>query len=209
MDVLDPNTLEALRGLQDEGDDDLLAELIDLFLEDAPTRVAGMREAIGREDWRGAGLVGAQPEGQLRQPRARCTWPSSARRLEQHGRDGAVRPGRRSDVPRARATVRRWCCDGAAARARRDARDARLQARASAVDAAPTGRGAATLDARSAPRLFSSVRARLWSERDARPRPIGRSSPSWASRSEEVERQLRLFAEPPPPPRLDRPCTRR
>jgi hypothetical protein len=51
MEILDPNTLETLRGLQDEGDDDLLVELIDLFLEDAPRRVDGMRDAIAREDW--------------------------------------------------------------------------------------------------------------------------------------------------------------
>jgi len=51
MEILDPNTLQALRNLQDEGDDDLLAELIDLFVEDAPRRVDGMRDAIAREDW--------------------------------------------------------------------------------------------------------------------------------------------------------------
>src|SRR5436190_507068 len=51
MQVLDPNALDALRGLQDEGDDDLLGELIDLFLEDSPGRIAGMRDAIAREDW--------------------------------------------------------------------------------------------------------------------------------------------------------------
>ena len=51
MQVLDPNALDALRGLQDESDDDLLAELIDLFREDAPGRISGMRDAIAREDW--------------------------------------------------------------------------------------------------------------------------------------------------------------
>jgi HPt (histidine-containing phosphotransfer) domain-containing protein len=51
MEILDPNTLETLRGLQEEGDDDLLVELIDLFLEDTPRRVDGMRDAITREDW--------------------------------------------------------------------------------------------------------------------------------------------------------------
>ena len=51
MQVLDPNALDALRGLQDEGDDDLLGELIDLFLEDSPGRIAGIRDAIAREDW--------------------------------------------------------------------------------------------------------------------------------------------------------------
>ena len=51
MEILDPTTLETLRGLQEDGDDDLLVELIDLFLEDAPGRVESMRDAIAREDW--------------------------------------------------------------------------------------------------------------------------------------------------------------
>ena len=55
MDVLDMNALEALRSLQDDGEDDLLAELIDLFLEDAPTRITSMRQAIEREDWTAMG----------------------------------------------------------------------------------------------------------------------------------------------------------
>jgi HPt (histidine-containing phosphotransfer) domain-containing protein len=49
MDVLDPHTLAALRGLDDE--DDLLSQLIDLFLADAPARLAKMRDAIARADW--------------------------------------------------------------------------------------------------------------------------------------------------------------
>ena len=90
MDVLDPNALEALRGLQDDGDDDLLGELIDLFLEDTPGRIAGMRDAIAREDWpalaswahslKGScGSLGAQHMAGL------CG------RLEQHGRSGGGR----------------------------------------------------------------------------------------------------------------------
>ncbi len=51
MQILDPNTLDALRGLEEGGDDDLLGELIDLFFEDAPGRIAGMRDAVTREDW--------------------------------------------------------------------------------------------------------------------------------------------------------------
>jgi HPt (histidine-containing phosphotransfer) domain-containing protein len=51
MDVLDAATLETLRSLQDDGDDDLVADLIDLFFQDAPARVAGMHAAIVREDW--------------------------------------------------------------------------------------------------------------------------------------------------------------
>ena len=51
MDVLDMTALDALRSLQDDGEDDLLAELIDLFLEDAPTRIVNMRAAIEQENW--------------------------------------------------------------------------------------------------------------------------------------------------------------
>ena len=51
MSVLDRNALAALRSLQDGGDDDLLGELIDLFLQDAPARLGAMRDAIAREDW--------------------------------------------------------------------------------------------------------------------------------------------------------------
>jgi two-component system, sensor histidine kinase and response regulator len=57
MNVLDQNALNALRSLQDDGDDDLLGELIDLFLQDAPTRLASIRHAIARKDW--AGLMAA------------------------------------------------------------------------------------------------------------------------------------------------------
>jgi HPt (histidine-containing phosphotransfer) domain-containing protein len=51
MQVLDPNALDALRGLPSEGDGDLLIELIDLFLADAPQRLALIREAIAHADW--------------------------------------------------------------------------------------------------------------------------------------------------------------
>jgi HPt (histidine-containing phosphotransfer) domain-containing protein len=50
MDVLDQDALNALRNL-DDGDEDLLAELIDIFLRDAPTRLTAIRGAIAREDW--------------------------------------------------------------------------------------------------------------------------------------------------------------
>jgi len=51
MNVIDLNTIEALRELQEEGESDLLAELIDLFLQDAPDRIAGMRLAVDTGDW--------------------------------------------------------------------------------------------------------------------------------------------------------------
>lgn len=51
MDVLDLTTLDQLRGLQEEGEEDLLVELIDLFIADVPGRVAGIGEAIEQGDW--------------------------------------------------------------------------------------------------------------------------------------------------------------
>jgi HPt (histidine-containing phosphotransfer) domain-containing protein len=51
MNVLDQNSLAALRSLQDDADDDLLSELIDLFLQDAPARLDVIRDAIARQDW--------------------------------------------------------------------------------------------------------------------------------------------------------------
>ncbi len=51
MDVIDSNTLAALRSLQEEGEDDLLVELIDLFLQDAPERISAIGEAVAVRDW--------------------------------------------------------------------------------------------------------------------------------------------------------------
>jgi HPt (histidine-containing phosphotransfer) domain-containing protein len=91
MDVLDAATLETLRSLQDDGDDDLVADLIDLFFQDAPARVSGMHAAIVREDWStvascahslkgSCGSLGALQLAQL------CA------RLEQVGRAAGPRP---------------------------------------------------------------------------------------------------------------------
>lgn len=49
--VLDLATLDQLRGLQEEGEEDLLVELIDLFVADVPARVAGLADALERGDW--------------------------------------------------------------------------------------------------------------------------------------------------------------
>lgn len=87
MDVLDSATLETLRSLQDEGDDDLLAELIDLFLEDAPTRVAGVRDAIGRADWPGLASWAHSLKGSCGSLGA-LKMAEVCDRLEQHGRNG-------------------------------------------------------------------------------------------------------------------------
>jgi HPt (histidine-containing phosphotransfer) domain-containing protein len=51
MDIIDTATLAALRSLQEEGDDDLLAELIDLFFQDAPERIDAIGLAVSACDW--------------------------------------------------------------------------------------------------------------------------------------------------------------
>ncbi|QIN82318.1 PAS domain S-box protein [Rubrobacter tropicus] len=48
--VLDDAVLENLRSLQEEGDPDLLTELVEVFEEDTPPRLATLREALERED---------------------------------------------------------------------------------------------------------------------------------------------------------------
>jgi two-component system, sensor histidine kinase and response regulator len=47
---LDPAVLETLRSLQEEGEPDLLAELAEMFLDDAALQLEGLREAIGEAD---------------------------------------------------------------------------------------------------------------------------------------------------------------
>ena len=42
--------LEGLRDLQEEGEPDILKELIELFLEDVPSQLEALREAEERED---------------------------------------------------------------------------------------------------------------------------------------------------------------
>ncbi len=94
MDVLDMSAIDALRDLRDDGDDDLLAELIDLFLADAPQRMSALAAAIDSKDWDGVaswahslkgscGSLGAMHMADL------CT------RLESMGR---IPDGRRSDA---------------------------------------------------------------------------------------------------------------
>ena len=51
MDIIDTATLAALRSLQEDGDDDLLAELIDLFFQDAPERISAIGLAVSASDW--------------------------------------------------------------------------------------------------------------------------------------------------------------
>jgi HPt (histidine-containing phosphotransfer) domain-containing protein len=90
MDVLDMNALEALRSLQDDGEDDLLAELIDLFLEDAPARMVSMRKAIEREDWPDLGAWAHSLKGSCGSLGA-VHMADLCAKLEAMGRSGGVR----------------------------------------------------------------------------------------------------------------------
>lgn len=57
---IDFNVLDDLRSLQDEGDPDLVAEVVQLFLEDSPQRVVAIRTAASAGD---ASLLGAAAHG--------------------------------------------------------------------------------------------------------------------------------------------------
>jgi HPt (histidine-containing phosphotransfer) domain-containing protein len=49
-DVLDPNVLEALRELNQEGEPDVVSEVLRLFLDDAPEKLDAIADAITRSD---------------------------------------------------------------------------------------------------------------------------------------------------------------
>lgn len=48
--VLDPEVIETLKSLSDEGDPGLFGELVEIFLDDTPTRLASIHEALGASD---------------------------------------------------------------------------------------------------------------------------------------------------------------
>ena len=52
MTVIDSKTLASLRELEDGNGEDLVGELIDIFLEQAPQRVDGIKKAIAGDDAR-------------------------------------------------------------------------------------------------------------------------------------------------------------
>lgn len=49
-DALDRGVIEGLRALDPEGEDGLLAELVDLFLADTPTRMTNLEQALETGD---------------------------------------------------------------------------------------------------------------------------------------------------------------
>ena len=48
--ILDPEAIENLRALGDEGDDTFLREIISIYLEDVPQRLADLKSARGADD---------------------------------------------------------------------------------------------------------------------------------------------------------------
>jgi HPt (histidine-containing phosphotransfer) domain-containing protein len=48
--ILDPQAIEALRGLSPEADSAFLHELIAIYLEDTPKQLAELQEALTRQD---------------------------------------------------------------------------------------------------------------------------------------------------------------
>ncbi|MGB0582187.1 MAG: PAS domain S-box protein [Limisphaerales bacterium] len=64
--TLDPKTLENLRELGEDGEDDTVQELIELFLDDAPQRVHKIREGIQRHDIETARVAAHSLKGSAR-----------------------------------------------------------------------------------------------------------------------------------------------
>ena len=52
LEPVDLAMLACYEEVQLDGEPDLIVELVDLYLEDAPRRVAAMRDAFGKTDWR-------------------------------------------------------------------------------------------------------------------------------------------------------------
>ncbi len=50
LSVIDERVLASLCELDNDGDDDVLGELIDLFLEDAPVRLSRLKESVDQHD---------------------------------------------------------------------------------------------------------------------------------------------------------------
>lgn len=49
-DSIDRSVLESLRELQEEGEPDIISELVQLFVEDTPPQLAALREAVDASD---------------------------------------------------------------------------------------------------------------------------------------------------------------
>lgn len=61
--VLDQDVLASLRELQGEGEPDLVGELVELFIEDTPARIADLRQAVARGDLEATALAAHSCKG--------------------------------------------------------------------------------------------------------------------------------------------------
>lgn len=99
-DVLDPHVIASLRELDEPGEPGLLEELVDIFLSDAPTRVAALEEALAAGD-------GAQLERVAHSLKSSCgnlgakNLAELCRQIEANGRQGRLE-GTASLVARSR-----------------------------------------------------------------------------------------------------------
>ncbi len=87
--ILDEEVIATLRELPGEGEDDLLTELIDLFVQDAPPRLDEMRRALGVGDARTVAFVAHSLKGSS----ANIGAPHMAglcAQLERQGRAGSL-----------------------------------------------------------------------------------------------------------------------
>jgi HPt (histidine-containing phosphotransfer) domain-containing protein len=88
--VLDENVLAGLRELEEDGSDDLLAELIALFLEDAPCRLRDLGQALEKNDADAAMRVAHSLKGSAGNLGARGL-AALCSNLELRGRGGDLR----------------------------------------------------------------------------------------------------------------------
>lgn len=89
VEVVDDSVLESYRGLQEEGEPDLVTELIDIFLDDLPSRLAAIRSAVDLGDPKAIRLAAHSLKGGAASiGAARLAALSAA--LEAQGRSGEV-----------------------------------------------------------------------------------------------------------------------
>jgi HPt (histidine-containing phosphotransfer) domain-containing protein len=87
--VLDPEALEELRACDEGGDGSLIAELIDIYLEDTPRRLAMLRMAFDAADPAALAREAHALKGSCSQFGA-TTLAECCRKLEQLGRQGSL-----------------------------------------------------------------------------------------------------------------------
>ena len=95
------------------GDDSFLRDLIQIFLEDSPQRIAEIELSLAAGRRPAADPGRAQPQGQLRQLRRRPSAPSARRSNSSAaaavlGRGAGPLPELKIEFNRVKAALRRW-----------------------------------------------------------------------------------------------------